>query len=247
MVSNDARETSFEVTHETDPSSSLIAGFSTFGLAGLTAVDYLTEHLTLTEAGHITTDALPSITPFEEGVPRHHTRLFSHDESDVTLLVNELFVPPWAADSFSEAILEWADGNGVEEMTILSGVPIPHGPEDHRTYYVATADYHDANLRDTDIPPMGKGFLDGVNAGLVGRGIESDLQVGVFLTPVHAQAPDVEAALRLVDAVQRVHDLAVDTSELEAFAGEVQQYYSELADRLDRVRDEHVGEDRMFM
>lgn len=238
---------SFQVNHESEPSESLIAGFSAFGMAGLTAVDYLTDQLGLTETGHITADELPAITPFESGTPRHHTRLFSRSDVEVTVLENELFVPLWAADSFSRAILNWADENGVEEITVLSGIPLPHGPDEHRPFYIATEDYQAARLQEAELTPMGSGFLDGVNASLVGRGIDTDLRVGVFVTPVHAQTPDVEAALRLIDAVEAVLDLDVDTGTLEKFAGEVEQHYQELAERLQRIEPEQTSEDRMYM
>jgi len=247
MGTTQAVQPAFQVTHESQPSESVVVGFSSFGLAGLTAANYLTEQLELSETGHITSEDLPAITPFDNGTPRHHTRLFSASESNVTVLANELFVPAWAADSFSEAILEWADENGVEEITILAGAPTPHGPDEHRTFYVATEDYQAARLRDTDLPPMGNGFLEGVNASLVGRGIDSDLRVGVFVTPVHAQVPDVEAALRLIDAVEAVLDLTVHTGALENFASEVEQYYQGLANRLEQVDQEQVWEDRMYM
>lgn len=81
---------SFHIEQQEKPSSeTLIAGFSTFGLAGLTAVDYIVDQLDLEEHGHITVDQLPTITPFENGVPRHHTRLFSHDGRDITVLVGD--------------------------------------------------------------------------------------------------------------------------------------------------------------
>lgn len=210
-------------------------------------MDYLRKQFELTEVGHITTEELPAITPFENGTPRHHTRLYSRSESDVTILLNELFVPVWAADPFSEAVLDWADSNGVKEITVLAGVPVPHGPEEHRTYYIATEDYQAARLQDTELQPMGNGFLEGINASLVGRGIDSELRVGVFVTPVHTQVPDVEAALRLIRAVESVHGFSVDTGALEQFASEVEQYYRELAQRLEQVDEEHMPDDRMFM
>lgn len=238
---------SFEITHETVPSAHLVAGFSTFGLAGLTAVDYLVDELDLAQRGYVTTEALPAITPFEQGTPRHHTRLYASDDLDLTVLLNELFVPPWAADAFSNAVLDWTEANAVEEITILSGVPVPHGPEDHRAYYVATEDYQRTVLADSDLSGMGAGFLDGVNASLVGRGMDTDLRVGVITTPVHAQAPDVAAAIRLVDAVDGLLDLDVDTANLEAFAGQIESYYEELAERFERVDEDRLAEDRMFM
>lgn len=236
----------FRVSHESEPSETLLAGFSAFGLAGLTAVNYLADHLDLEERGHITADGLPSITPFEEGRPRHHTRLFSRDGVDVTVLVGELVVPATVGGTFSDAILDWTERAGVEEVAVLAGIPIPHGPDEHRTYYIATGDYRESRLKGVDLPPMGRGFLDGTNAALVERGLDSSLGVGVYVTPAHAQAPDVEAAIRLVEAVEAVYDLGVDAGPLESFAGEIQQYYAELAERL-QDRETETPEDRMYM
>lgn len=241
------RRPEFTITHDAEPSETLIAGFSGFGLAGLTAVDYLVDQLDLEETGHVTVEELPAITPFENGTPRHHTRLFSAPDADVTVLLNELFVPVGAADAFADAVLAWTETNGVEEIGILSGVPLPHGPDDHRVFYVATPDYQERRLRDVDVQAMGNGFLDGVNASLIGQGMDSSLRVGVYVTPVHPQVPDVEAAIRLVEAVERAYDVDVDTSALEGFAADVETYYGELAERLDRVEQDHRPEDRMYM
>ncbi|MFA1611524.1 proteasome assembly chaperone family protein [Halobellus rubicundus] len=246
MAGASDREPDFTITHDADPSETLLVGLSSFGLAGLTAVDYLVDHLDLREQGHLSAEGLPTVTPFEEGRPRHHTRLFSRDDLDVSVLVGELFVPVGAGRAFADAILDWTEANGVRDVAILSGVPIPHGPDDHRTYYIATDDYRERYLGESPIPPMGRGFLDGTNAALIERGLDSPLGVCTYVTPVHARVPDVEASIRLVETVQSVYGLDVDAGPLEAFAGEIEQYYAELAERMD-ARDEDLPEDRMYM
>ena len=238
---------SFEITAEPERVTTLLCGFSRFGLAGLTAVDYLVDHLEMEPIGHVTTAELPTITPFEEGRPRHHTRLFTRPDLDVVVLVNELFVPLFAADQLAKSILAWTDSREIDEVAVLSGVPIAHGPDDHRVFYVATEDYRERRLADVDIPAMGNGFRDGVYASLLARGMDTDLRAGVFLTPVHAQAPDVAAALRLIDGFEQVYGLDVDSGPLEAFATEVSQYYEELASRLQSVEPAQMPEDRMYM
>jgi uncharacterized protein len=234
------------VSHDSEPSTTILAGFSAFGLAGLTAVDFLIEHLKLEQQGHVTVDGLPTITPFTEGRPRHSTRLYSRDDIDVTVLVAELFVPVSVGQAFADAVLDWTEDGRVEEVVILAGVPVPHGPDAHRTFYVATDDYRDRRLADVEIPPMGTGFLDGVNAALMARGLDSPLGVCVYVTPVHAQAPDVDAAIRLVESVETVYQLGIDPSPLREFAERIRQYYADLAARMDDQETE-VPEDRMYM
>lgn len=239
-------ETTFEVSHDSDPSNVLIAGFSSFGLAGLTAVDFLVDQLDLEETGYVRTEGLPTITPFENGRPRHPTRLFSRSDIDVTVLVGELLVPAPLGEPFSRSILQWTEANGVEEIAVLAGVPIPHDPAGHRTYYIATDDYREKRLSTGEVEPMGQGFLDGTNGALIEQGIDSPLGVSVFVTPVHHMSPDVEATIRLVETIDAIYDLGVDAAPLEAFAEEIRQYYSELSRRIEETERE-LPEDRMYM
>lgn len=235
-----------EETGEID-ADALIAGFSEFGLAGLTAVDYLVQQLELTPTGHVTTPDLPTITPFDEGTPRHPVRLFAGDGVEIAVLVSELFVPATAARSFSDALLDWAAAADVGETVVVSGVQMPHAEDDHRTFYVATDDYREARLEESDVPPMATGYTDGVKASLLARGIDSPLRTCVYATPAHAQAPDAEAALRLVETVDDVYDLGVDTEPMKTFAADVEQHYQDLAARIEQAREEQQPEDRMYM
>ena len=246
MASSTSDGTDFQVSHPTEPSGTVLVGVSAFGLAGLTAVDFLIDHLDLEQQGHITVEGLPAIAPFTDGTPRHPVRLYSRDDLDVTVLVSEQAVPASAGRRFADAVLDWTEDGGVEEVVVISGIPVPHGPDAHRTFYVATEDYRERRLRDQEVPPMGTGFLDGANAALMSRGLDSSLGVCLYVTPVHAQAPDVDAAIRLVETVETVYGLGVDASPLAAFADRVRQYYSDLAARLDDDEGD-VPEDRMYM
>jgi len=144
-------------------------------------------------------------------------------------------------------LLSWTDEHDVAEILVLSGIPYAHGPDEHATFYVASDDYREHRLAETDIRPMGRGFLDGINGALMYRGIESDLRTGVFITPVHERVPDVPAAIRLIETFDDVYDLGVDAGPLEAFARTVEQYYQDLAARLEAVDERQAPEDRMYM
>ena len=237
---------SFSVTHDLTPSDVLVAGFSSFGLAGLTAVDYLVRNLDLEQTGFVRAEGLPSITPFMKGQPRHPIRLYSADDLDITVLVAEQFVPPVLGELLAASILDWTESAEVSEIAVLSGVPIPHGPDAHRTFYVATDDYRERRLDDEQVPPMESGFLDGTNASLLEQGIDSPLGVGVFITPVHAQAPDADAAVRLVDTIDETYDLGVDSEPLASFAADVRRHYEDLAERIEE-REPDGTYDRMYM
>jgi uncharacterized protein len=240
---------SFTVHGDPSRSETLVCGVSEYGLAGLTAANYLVEQLGLSAAGHVTADGLPAITPFEDGTPRRHTRLFTRPDAEVTVLVGDLLVPAGAARAFGEATVEWAAGADCEEVVVLSGVPVAHGPDDHRAFFIASEGYQRRREpRAADVRPMSGGFLDGVNGAVTTAGLDAALDTCVYTTPVHAQAPDVEAALRLLTALDAAHGLGLDTGPLEGFAAEVSRYYAELSDRLAAAEPaERSPEDRMYM
>jgi uncharacterized protein len=126
-----ARDPSFTVHGDPSQSETLVCGVSEYGLAGLTTANYLVNQQELAEAGHVTVDDLPAITPFENGTPRRHTRLFTRPGATVTVLVGDLLVPAWAARAFGKTVIEWASDTDHKEVVMLSGVPVAHGPDDH--------------------------------------------------------------------------------------------------------------------
>lgn len=236
----------FRIVHEAEPNDTVIAGFSAFGLAGLRAVDFIVDHLGLEQRGHVVVDGLPAITPFSEGRPRHPMRLYGDDDIGVTVLVAELFVPVSAGRALADELVDWSTAGGVDEVLVVAGIPVPHGPDAHRTFYIATEGYRERRLAGGDVAPMGTGFLDGVNAALLSRTLDTSLDTCVYVTPVHAQAPDVEAAIRLVETVESVHELGIDPSPLTESAERVRQYYADLAARMETQQPD-VPEDRMYM
>jgi uncharacterized protein len=243
------------VPEDIDPGQTLLVGLSNPGMAGVTAADYLVRHLDSEKIGHITPEELPAITPFEDGKPRHHTRLYNLTEIDLTVLVGELFVPVWAARPFTDALIEWISTNRIEEVVLFHGVPFPHGPEEHAVFYVASNAYRERRLLETDLLPLRGGFLDGVAGELISKSIDGEIPpVGVYVTPTHPPGPDIDAAFRFFDAIEAVYGVEVDRTDLEQQSEELKEYYANLAERMAGLEDEaqqsrnrEYPEDRMYM
>lgn len=163
------------------------------------------------------------------------------------LVVGERMVPLDTAGGVADAVADLADQVGPEHLTMLSGVPVAHGPDDHVPFYIATEEYRDRYLDGSDIRPMGNGFLDGITAKIVAGGIDGEVPVGVFTTPAHPQAPDAAAAIRLLEALTRTHGIDMDTGPLKAFAADVEAQYRALAERIEAADDRSMPDDRMYM
>jgi len=250
-----APTTDFEIdAPEIESGQALLVGLASPGMAGLTTANQIVKSVESREIGSISPTELPGITPFEDGTPRHHTRLYDLVGTDVIVLVGELFVPAWAARSFADSLLAWSSEAGVSEIAVLHTIAYPHGPEDHRVFHVATDAYRDERLSGQSTPMKG-GVLDGVAGEVVSACLgEGEPTVGVFITPAHPPGPDIDGALLFLDAIEDIYDFSVDRDELEELSREIKQYYETLDERLatlneaEESRDERdFYADRMYM
>lgn len=244
----------FEV--HVDPSDrvgeTLLLGLSNVGVAGLTAIDYLVRNLECDQVGRVTAHDYPSITPFVDGTPRHHTRLYCVKDAGITAMASELLLPVQHASRFVDAVLDWAAGEGIEEVVVLNGVPFQHDPEEHAVFQVATESFQERRLEGAGLAPLRGGFLDGVPGELLARSLEgAGPPTGVYVTPTHPPGPDLDAALLFLDAIEQTHGVAVDRGELERLSEETRRYYQELAERMQTRGEEGdrsgYPEDMAFM
>lgn len=238
----------------TEPGDVLIIGTSNPGLAGLTAIDYLITHTHTEQIGHVGTENLPDITPFTAGEPRYPMRLFSSSESDICVLMNELFVPTWASEAFADAVVAWAATVGIEELCLVHGVPFPHGPDEHVVFHVGTPTFRERRVGDSGLAPLAGGFFDGVPGELMTRALDGDAPpVGALVTPTHPPGPDLDGALRFLEALETLYHLSVDETDLRARAEEMRKYYQGLAERMqslgqgEALSGHDYPEDRMYM
>lgn len=253
-----AKEPEFDVRvpSEAEPKQTLLVGTADVGMAGLTAVDYLTKHLQTRQIGHVKSRHFPDLLPFSEGVPRHPMRLYNAGSFDVTLLVSEVFLPVWVAEALIEAVFDWVGGTDIEEISIPFGAQFPHSENEHHVFHVGTERFRENHFgEDTSINALAGGFFDGVVGELIGRGLDPDTPaVGTLVTPAHPPGPDLDAALRLIDAVETIYAIDVDERELKESSEKMRQQYQELAQRMQAIREGEQShhqrdfpEDRMYM
>lgn len=244
---------SFEVSVD-DPDrvgETLVIGLSNPGMAGLTATDHVVRHGDCDRIGRVTGRGYPSVVPFEEGIPRDHSRLYHLNSTSVTLLVSELYLPAATAGAFADGVVEWLADGPVSDVVVLNGVPVSHGPDEHDVFWVATDEFRDRRLADGTFQPLGGGMLHGPAGELISKALEGTAPpTGVYLTPTHPPGPDVDAAIRFLGALEETHGVDVDVSELHRLSEDVNRYYAEMAQRMSAMEerpDRDYPDDVAFM
>jgi uncharacterized protein len=181
-------------------------------------------------------------------------RLFSSSDSDLCLLMNELFVPVWASEAFADAVVSWTAEHGIEELCLIHGVPFPHGPDEHVVFHVGTPAFREHRIGDSELRPLAGGFFDGLPGELMTRALDGDLPpTGALVTPTHPPGPDLDAAIRFLESFEALYEASVDETELRTRAEEMRNYYQGLAERMqnlgqgEALPSHDYPEDRMYM
>lgn len=244
-----ADDLNLEIEIANPPETNLIMAFPGPGMGAISANQYLIEQLGLAESGHVRAEGLAAVTPFTDGRPYHHTRLFTSQDAECSLMTSELPVPVHLTEPFGRILLDWVDENGVDEVTILTTMPSLEEPD--ALYHVASDDYYEHRLVDMNSSPLAGGFFTGVNASLTSRAIDTDLRAGVLATGVEQpHLLDGESALRLVEGLKTMYGFDVDTDELRQFAERTREHYRQLVEQMEaHRRPQHSSpfEDRGFM
>lgn len=250
-------EPSFEIDLQGDATagSRLLIGIANPGMVGLTVLDYLTTQTEAEQIGHVTPRGIPLVTPFADGAPRRPIRLSAAPDLDATLLVSELGVAPDVAERVADALLSFTDANGIDEITIVTAMPFPHGPDQHDAFLVGTdssRDSHETAIEE-GLSLLQNGFFDGVTGALIARRMDADTPaVGVLVTPAHPPGPDFDGSILVIEALESLYDVSIDTSELRERSEQMRRYYQRLAEQMEQSMDggygrTESGDDGMYM
>lgn len=150
----DMTEPHFEVVADDPTGETLVAGFTSPGVAGLSVADNLVTGDEFEQIGHVSIDG-------------------AVDDVELTVLVSELFLPVWTGEPSLDGLVEWLDTTSLAEVVVPYGIPFPHDEEGHVVSSAATPEFRERRLAETEIPPLPGGFVDGVVSELLLYGLEA--------------------------------------------------------------------------
>ncbi len=109
------------------------------------------------------------------------------------------------------AILDWARENGSNEIIIIDGVAST--VHDKKAYCAAEEDLCRV-MADKNIDIIPHGFITGIAGGILNECLIREIQGIALLVKANSIIPDPEAAATIIEAVNRLYDMQIDTSDL---------------------------------
>lgn len=216
----------------------IFAGFVGAGLVGPLSVGHIIEKLQMKEIGFMRSKYLPPSTVFIRGRLRHPFRFYSNKKGDICAIICEITLRMEGLYTIVSAILDWAIEKGSNEIIILDGVASEQ--HDDKAYCAAEEDLCRV-LADKEINMIPQGFITGIPGGILNECLIRKIQGIALLVNANKKAADPMAAATLVEAVNRLYETKIDTSELKAEREKIGNDFKELSKKYTEHREELSG------
>ncbi|MDX1533168.1 MAG: PAC2 family protein [Nitrosopumilaceae archaeon] len=239
MQQNDFPEAEvFEIDKRELNKPIIFAGFVGAGLVGPLAIGHIIEKLKMKEIGFMRSKYLPPSTVFIRGRLRHPFRFYANDDGTICAIICEITLRMEGLYTIVAEILDWAAKKGSNEIVILDGVA--SNEHDDKAYCAAEEDLCRV-MGDKNISMIPQGFITGIPGGILNECILREIQGVTLLVKANKKIADPVAAATLVEAVNQVYDMKIDTDDLRKEKEKIGKDFKELSERYAEHREEIAG------
>jgi uncharacterized protein len=217
----------------------LVEGMPGVGLVGKIVADHLVETLDMTEYATCHCEGIPRVAVYDKGdrQVRHPIRIYADESRDLLVLQSDVPVSPEAAPDFSSCLTGWFAEENVTPL-LLSG--LPQEKDGRPSLYGIGTGEGTALLDKYEInSPRENGMISGPVGALLAEACEQAVDCIGLVVQANRQFPDPEAArVLLVDAIEPLADIDVDTDKLVEQAEEISKAREQLAKQMNQADDE---------
>ena len=228
----------FEINKVTLKNPIIFAGFVGAGLVGTIAIGHMIEKLQMKEIGYMRSKYLPPSTVFMKGRLRHPFRFYSNDDGTVCAIICEITLRMEGLYTVVGAILDWAKEKGSKEIIILDGVASDR--HDKKAYCAAEDDLCKI-MADKGINIIPQGFITGMPGGILNECLIREIQGVAFLAKADRILPDPEAAATLLEGINKMYKIQIDTTELIKQKEKIGLEFKELSQKYVQDRKDFSG------
>lgn len=206
----------------------IFAGFVGPGLVGPLAIGFMIEKLKMQEIGYLHSRYLPPSTVFIQGRLRHPFRFYANKTGTICAIICEVTLKIEGLYNMASIILDWAESKGTKEFVILDGVASEE--HDNKAFCAAEEDLCRI-MSDKGISMISQGFITGIPGSILNECIIRKIRAITLLVKASHTNPDPLAAATLIDAINKVYGIAIDTSDLHKEKEKIGSEFKELSEK----------------
>ncbi|TFF95983.1 MAG: proteasome assembly chaperone family protein, partial [Promethearchaeota archaeon] len=194
------------------------------------------------EIGFITSEFLPPISVFYSGELKHPFRIYYSKMYNIIVAICEVpFEIPSAYNDLAKTINNWALNEDVmaKQLVIFQGVPQKGMIDEFPVYYAAEQDLID-KLEQYDLKKFHKGIIQGPESTILNETLSNRLEGYALFVPVY-QIPTPEGAAAILEALNNMYEMEIETESLLEEGKEIKEKMLELAEKAQQYNQKQLS------
>ena len=209
-------------------------GFVGPSLVGIISASYLIEQLGLHQVAHVNSQHIPPVAVFVGGKLRHPFRVYADKSGTLIIIICEVPIGTTGLYEISGTLLDWLEKLQPREIVILDGLPIQGIPEERETYCVAS-DSRSKQLTSQGIKVAQSALITGMGGSILNECLSRRIEGISLLTQASVDLPDPGAVLTLINALNSIYKLSVDTKVLEQNVTQLNKELSAIGEQYQKI------------
>ncbi len=210
----------------------VIEGFPGIGLVGNIACQHIIEELEMEYIGSIDSRYFPPLAVLFNGIIHTPVRIYESAKEGVVVVISDIPLHPTASYDMSKALVDWMQS--IHARTIVSIAGIATATGERKVFGGATSVEMLEKIKDkTEIFQVGT--ISGISGSIMTECFLRDLPAICLLGETPGPNPDPRAAVEIINVLNKIFDLSVDTSKLLSQAEQIELELSRLAEQVGRT------------
>lgn len=207
----------------------VIQGFPGIGLVGNIACQHLIEELGMKYMGSIDSRYFPPLAVLFNGRVHMPVRIYEDAKNEIVVVISDIPVHPTASYDISKVLTDWMKSINARTIISIAGIATTTGQR--RVFGGATTDELLEKIKDkTEIFQVGT--ISGISGSIMTECFLRGLPAISLLGETPGPNPDPRAAVEVINVLNGLYGLSIDTEKLTSQAEQIEHELSKLAEQV---------------
>ncbi len=213
--------------------ATMIDGFPSVGLASTIAANYLVASLDLDQVAAIDSNYFPPMSMVYSSKPKFPARIYADENRKIAVCVSEFTPITYLDRPLARTIFEWSQKQRCSLIITSVGMPAEEkeqAPHESAVLGVGSTDRARKRLDEAKVGQLELGIISGISGVLMNLGRWENYDVIALSVKVHPQVADAMAAVKLVEAYNKL------LPQVEVDVGPLKEEAEKIEGRLKNIR-----------
>ncbi|MBU4077097.1 MAG: proteasome assembly chaperone family protein [Euryarchaeota archaeon] len=207
----------------------IIEGFPGIGLVGNIACQHIIEELGMKYVGSIDSRYFPPLAVLFNGIVYMPVRIYEAPKKDILVIISDIPIHPTASYDLSKALVEWMISIKAKNIISIAGIATTTGLR--RVFGGATNQEMLERIKDkTEIFQVGT--ISGISGSIMTECFIRKIPAMSLLGETPGPNPDPRAAVEVLNVLNKIFDLSINTEKLMNQAEQIELELSKLAEQV---------------